>query len=203
MDLSIGAMRERSLAEGPGERFAIWVQGCSIQCPSCFNPHFWNPKFGTNKSVSSLVKQILDAYLCNTLLEGITLLGGEPFEQPKSLGEVAREVKSFGLSVMVFTGYTLEELEDQSHPDFKSRKKFLKYIDLLVDGPYEAESIDLERPWVGSKNQRFHFLSSRYTAEEIFSRANDKLEITVSASGIASINGWATSDSLEKLLENL
>jgi len=203
LNLQLGSIRERTCAEGPGERFAIWVQGCSLRCRGCFNPHFWNPRFGMTTSAEQMVRQILDAVERFPDLEGITFLGGEPFEQSAPLAWVARKVKTHGLSVMTFTGYTIEELCDQTHAEFELRKEFLQFTDLLVDGRYEAPNIDSQRPWVGSTNQRFHFLTERYTPEIIFKQTTDRIEITLSPRGTATVNGWATSDAVEKLLENL
>jgi anaerobic ribonucleoside-triphosphate reductase activating protein len=201
--LSLGSIRESTTAEGPGVRFAIWVQGCSIKCRGCFNPHLWNPKLGAKKSVSELIKQICAAREINPAIEGVTFLGGEPFEQAEPLTWIATRMKEIGLNIMIFTGYTLEELQNPSHKDFKIRKELLELTDLLVDGRFEEQNIDLNRPWVGSTNQRFHFLSNIYSPEIIFKSAKDRLEIKVSAQGLASINGWATTDKLEKLIENL
>lgn len=201
--LSLGSLRESTSAEGPGVRFAIWVQGCSIQCRGCFNPHLWNPKLGTKKSVSELTEHIFAACQINPAIEGVTFLGGEPFEQAEPLAWIASRVKERGLNVMIFTGYTLGEIQDPSHRDFEIRRELLKHTDLLVDGRYEEQNIDMNRPWVGSTNQRFHFLSDTYSPEVIFGSSKDRLEITISAQGFASINGWATSENLEKLLENL
>ncbi len=203
LNLSVGSLREVTCAEGPGIRFAIWVQGCSLQCHGCFNPHFWNPRFGSIKSVRNLSEQIFEVVKNNQEVEGVTFLGGEPFEQPAPLAWIARAVKNRGLTVMIFTGYTLEELQDPSHADFEARKELLKYTDLLVDGRFEHQNVDSDRPWVGSKNQKFHFLSNVYSPEHIFKSAKDKIEITVSSDGLASINGWATSRNLENLLDNL
>ena len=203
LNLQIGSYRTNTCAEGPGTRFAIWVQGCSLQCVGCFNPHFWNPRFGSIIPVQELVALIVETAQHDPELEGVTFLGGEPFEQSAPLIEIAQEIKKHHLSVMTFTGYTLEELEDKSHPDFKVRSDLLRSTDLLVDGRYEADNIDKERPWVGSKNQRFHFLTDRYSPQDIFKEARDRIEITISSNGTAAVNGWATSDSLEKLLDNL
>jgi anaerobic ribonucleoside-triphosphate reductase activating protein len=203
LDLQIGSYRTHTRAEGPGTRFAIWVQGCSLQCAGCFNPHFWNPRFGRTIPVQHLIELIVEAAQHYPELEGVTFLGGEPFEQSAPLVQIAQEVKKHQLSVMTFTGYTLEELEDKHHPDNKLRSDLLDSTDLLVDGRYEANNIDNERPWVGSKNQRFHFLSDRYSPDAIFTEIGDRIEITISSNGTAAVNGWATSDSLEKLLENL
>lgn len=203
LTLRIGSIRDRTRSEGPGIRFAIWLQGCSLKCLGCFNPHFWNPNLGTVISVDALFLQIKAAMERFPEIEGVTFLGGEPFEQSTSVAVLATKVKSLGLSVMTFTGYRFDELQDTSHSDFISRQDLLRHTDLLVDGRYETEKIDKVRPWAGSTNQNFHFLSKRYTPESLFTNAYDSIEINVSSEGTTKINGWVTSDSLEKLLENL
>jgi anaerobic ribonucleoside-triphosphate reductase activating protein len=203
LNLRIGSIRDRTRSEGPGIRFAVWLQGCSLRCAGCFNPHFWNPNLGTVVSVDALLLQIKGSIQRHPEIEGVTFLGGEPFEQSISLAALAAEIRTQGLSVMTFTGYRLDELEDTSHSDYFSRQELLRQTDLLVDGRYESDKIDKIRPWVGSTNQNFHFLSERYCPESLFINAKDSIEINVSPQGIAKINGWATSDSLEKLLENL
>lgn len=203
LNLKIGSIRDRTRSEGPGIRFAIWLQGCSLRCPGCFNPHFWNPNLGTVISTDDLILQIKESLQRYPEIEGVTFLGGEPFEQSESLAVLAAEVKSHGLSVMTFTGYCFDELQDSSHSDFNSRQDLLRYTDLLVDGRYESGKIDKLRPWAGSTNQNFHFLSNRYAPESLFTNAYDSIEINVSAQGTTKINGWITSESLEKLLENL
>ena len=203
LNLKIGSIRERTRSEGPGIRFAIWLQGCSLRCSGCFNPHFWNPNLGTVVSIEDLSLQIKESVQRYPEIEGVTFLGGEPFEQSTSVAVLAAKVKSLGLSVMTFTGYRFDELQDTSHSDFISRQDLLRHTDLLVDGRYESEKIDKVRPWAGSTNQNFHFLSKRYAQESLFTNAYDSIEINVSAQGTTKINGWVTSDSLEKLLENL
>lgn len=203
LTLRIGSIRDRTRSEGPGIRFAIWLQGCSLKCLGCFNPHFWNPNLGTVISVDALFLQIKAAMERFPEIEGVTFLGGEPFEQSTSVAVLAAKVKSLRLSVMTFTGYRFDELQDTSHSDFISRQDLLRHTDLLVDGRYESEKIDKVRPWAGSTNQNFHFLSKRYAPESLFTNAYDSIEINVSSEGTTKINGWVTSDSLEKLLENL
>lgn len=203
LNLKIGSIRARTRSEGPGIRFAIWLQGCSLRCSGCFNPHFWNPNRGTVISTDDLISQIKESLQRYPEIEGVTFLGGEPFEQSASLAFLAAEVKSHGLSVMTFTGYSFDELQDSSHNDFESRQDLLRYTDLLVDGRYESDKIDKARPWAGSTNQNFYFLSNRYAPESLFTNTYDSIEINVSAQGTTKINGWITSDSLEKLLENL
>ncbi len=135
-------------------------------------------------------------------VEGVTVLGGEPFDQAAAFAEFGSEVQQAGLSVMVFTGYELEHLEGGDAPP--GAAALLAVTDLLVDGPYVAELRDISRPWVGSTNQRFHFLTDRYRhLADSLARARDRLEVRVSPSGELAINGWATVPQIDALLEEL
>ena len=176
--------------EGPGIRFCIWVQGCKKHCSGCWAKDTW--KFGvgskyTVEELFSLIKQ-------ETQLEGVTFLGGEPFEQTKELAVLAQMIKSAGLSVVCFTGYTLEELRLKNSADINS---FLENIDLLIDGGFEKEKFDLSRPWVGSSNQRFIFLTDRYNQEEI-SLYKNKIEVRISQDGKTEINGMGDFDKVKQ-----
>lgn len=178
-------------AEGPGTRFAVWVQGCSIQCKGCFNPHLWSPFGGNKLSPSHLADKALSS---NS--EGITLLGGEPFEQADSLSIFAEMVRNQGMSVMTFTGYTLPVLQRRA-TNSEGISKLLAATDLLVDGPYVANQIDNQRPWVGSRNQQFHFLTDRYSElEDRLSSLPDRLEIRIGSDGSVQLNGWLSPEQL-------
>lgn len=188
----------RTEAEGPGVRFAIWAQGCSIQCPGCFNPHLWGSRGGHKVMVSDLEKQILDAAEDGEI-EGITLLGGEPFEQAPAFARLATAVRKAGLSVTVFSGYELAQLETSNAPEGASA--LLAQTDLLVDGPYRAGQPDDSRPWVGSTNQCFHFLTNRYRPlAPALTAAPDRIEVRVGRTGEVLLNGWANVDQLNALL---
>lgn len=193
--LRIGAVVPRTEAEGPGRRFAVWAQGCTIRCVGCFNPHLWGEAGGHLVAVDDLVDEALGADV-----EGVTLLGGEPFEQAVPFAEFANRVRQGGLSVMVFTGYTREHLESRDGP--VGAAELLGSTDLLVDGKYIAGLPDTARPWVGSTNQRFHILSERYRDldEAALEASNDRIEVRVSAAGDVVINGWASVDQLDALL---
>jgi anaerobic ribonucleoside-triphosphate reductase activating protein len=183
-------------AEGPGSRFAVWVKGCSLQCDGCFNPHLWSSRGGILVSPDDLLQEVLTADV-----EGVTLLGGEPFEQAPALARFADLVRRSGLSVMVFSGYRREELERSVAPGVR---ELLAATDLLVDGPYIAEQPDRERPWVGSTNQRFHYLTDRYRHLEAgLGALADRIELRVTPSGDVSLNGWATLDQLDTLLSGI
>jgi len=202
-EIAVAATRERSMREGPGIRYVIWVQGCSLKCKGCFNPHFWSQHGGSTRDVDSLLQDTIAARIKFPEIEGVTFLGGEPFEQAESLAELSKKLRQQNFSIMVFSGYTLAELKDEKSSEYKSRLDFLNSIDLLVDGRYQQDNLDIDRPWVGSKNQEFHFLSERYSSETLFNSTKDGLEITVLNSGEVKINGWATDSQLENLLEKL
>ena len=141
----------------------------------------------TVEELFSLIKQ-------ETQIEGVTFLGGEPFEQTKELAVLAQMIKSASLSVVCFTGYTLEELRLKNSADINS---FLENIDLLIDGGFEKEKFDLSRPWVGSSNQRFIFLTDRYNQEEI-SLYKNKIEVRISQDGKTEINGMGDFDKVKQ-----
>jgi len=109
----------------------------------------------TLMSVDAVAQDILDT----DGIEGVTFIGGEPFWQAGALAEVARRVREAGLSVMVFTGMTRKAIERQRRPDFDA---FMGQIDLLIDGPFLQHLLVHDRRWIGSSNQRIHFLTDRY-----------------------------------------
>ena len=184
-------------AEGPGRRAALWVQGCSIRCPGCFNPHSWNFDSGEPLGWFEL-EEAVRASAADHDIEGLTLLGGEPFDQAAPLAALAQAVQADGLSVMTFTGYVLEDLRSAGREDWD---RLLAATDLLVDGPYLAQRPERRRPWIGSDNQRFWFLTERYAhlADELGAIPN-RLEIRISRSGEVAVNGFATVAALEDLL---
>ena len=200
--VQIARVVERTTAEGPGARFAVWVQGCTIRCDGCFNPHLWTTIGGTPIDPYELAARAVAAGVEGGV-EGVTLLGGEPFEQPGPLAAFAVAVKVAGLSVMTFTGHTLEELQARATAEVGVRA-LLEATDLLVDGAYQADSPDRVRPWVGSTNQRFHFLSDRYAhLRSTLDELPDRLEVRVATDGTLSVNGWATVDQLDELLSDM
>jgi anaerobic ribonucleoside-triphosphate reductase activating protein len=155
--IRIAATVDVTEAEGPGARFAVWVQGCAVRCPGCCNPHMFDPAGGEEVDPAALLAR-LDGV--RDRVEGVTLLGGEPFEQAGALAAFARGVRDRGLSVMAFTGHLLEDLR-VDRPS--GSRELLACVDVLVDGPYRADLPETARRWSGSANQRFHFLTDRYS----------------------------------------
>ena len=95
-------------------------------------------------------------------LEGLTFLGGEPFLQAEGLADIAEYAHNLNLSVMIFSGYEYTEL---SKNKFSGSKRLLNSTDLLIDGEFDNTQIETTRNWVGSTNQKFHYLTDRYSAK--------------------------------------
>ncbi len=176
--------------EGPGSRFCIWVQGCKKHCKGCWAKDTWEFGVGTKYSVEELFSQIKEV----ENIEGVTFLGGEPFEQAQELALLASKVKSLGLSVLCFTGYTIDELRAKND---ESVNFLLSQIDLLIDGGFEEDKFDLSRPWVGSSNQQYHYLSDVYSPE-VISQYKNKIEARISADGRLEVNGMGDFEQIKR-----
>ncbi len=171
-------------AEGPGKRFAVWFQGCPLRCPGCCNPEFLPFTGGQTRTLEEMTAWISQARH-ESDIEGITLLGGEPFAHTVASLALASVSHRLNLSVMIFSGFTIEELRNRHEPEVT---ELLAFTDILVDGPYEREKPDTKRRWIGSTNQRIHFLTNRYSFDDQW-RAQNTLEIRVVGQEI-SINGF-------------
>jgi anaerobic ribonucleoside-triphosphate reductase activating protein len=182
--LSVAQIVPFTEAEGPGVRFALWFQGCPLRCPGCCNPEMLPFEGGTRQTVAEVLARIDQAQREHGV-EGITLLGGEPLAHAAGAAVLARAVRERGLSVMAFSGFTLEEARQLPEP---AVAELLALTDILVDGPYVREQPDTERRWIGSTNQRIHFLSERYHFDERWHKRNT-LEIRL-ADGELTVNGF-------------
>lgn len=119
-------------------------------------------------------------------IEGVSVLGGEPFEQAEGVAEFCEQVKSGGLSVMVYSGYTLAELKKKSEP---AVSRLLAATDLLVDGRYQKEHPETRRRWLGSSNQVMHFFTSRYSPDDERFYKPNTVELRW-LDGQLTVNGW-------------
>lgn len=154
-------------AEGPGRRFALWFQGCRLRCPACCNPEMLPFEGAQTLSAEEVVAQMRSA-LEHDGIEGITLLGGEPTAHAVGAVLLARAARHLGLSVMVFSGHTIQELLRSSDP---AVPELIEQTDLLVDGPYLRELPETGRRWIGSSNQQVHFLTDRYRSDDLLAAA--------------------------------
>ncbi|MBN2735381.1 MAG: radical SAM protein [Spirochaetales bacterium] len=151
---------EESTVNGPGNRSVIWTQGCPHKCPNCFNRETWDINGGSLISVEDLLSKIPFS-----LIDGISISGGEPFLQFNELLPLTREVKKRGKDVLVYTGFYFNELQESLEYDYSD---FLKTIDILIDGPYK-EDVKQSHPWAGSGNQGILKLENGKKIGEIFS----------------------------------
>lgn len=172
-------------AEGPGRRFALWFQGCPLRCPGCCNPEMLPFEGGEAHTVADMVASMAESQRRDGI-EGITLLGGEPLAHAAGAALLARGARSLGLSVMIFSGYTLAEARALPEP---AVAELLALTDILVDGPYVRELPDAQRRWIGSTNQQIHFLTDGYRADDPCWRTRNTLEIRLTPSALT-VNGF-------------
>ena len=149
MKLRIAGTVNDSIVDGPGIRFAIFVQGCPHNCEGCHNPA--THAFGAGKETS--VERILEEFDKDPLLDGVTLSGGEPFCQPVPMAAIARGVKERGKNVFAFTGFTYEELVKKAQSG-DGTQELLDLCDMIVDGRFVLAERDLSLRFRGSRNQR-------------------------------------------------
>lgn len=146
--MRLSGIVEESIVDGPGLRYVLFTQGCPHHCKGCHNPQTHSFEGGFPFTAEAALAQMRE----NPLLSGITLSGGEPFEQPRALCAVAEGVHAMGKTVVTFTGYTYEALLDRRDDAWTAR--LLELTDLLIDGPYVENLRDLELRFRGSSNQR-------------------------------------------------
>jgi len=173
--LNIADVRHKSHVNGPGIRSVVWVQGCSRQCPGCFNPHTHPHKPVKLLNPAELGYRLAD--IKDTI--GITISGGEPFQQAEACTILAETAKAAGKSVMVFTGFPFEELKKSPEPWIQ---RFLKAIGLIVAGPYIQELKCESKLWRASRNQTVHFLNGN-AEETIEGEASEGPVIEIKADG--------------------
>ena len=176
-------------AEGPGKRVCVWFQGCSHHCSGCFAKDTWG--FETKSLYSS--DEITKLFDKDPQLEGIKLLGGEPFDQPDALLKLLQAVKAKKKSTVVFTGYTYEFLKDNNN----IFKEILTHIDVLIDGEYKQELRSFDVPLIGSTNQRYWFLTNRYCMKDF---PKNRIEAIIEKNGVIKFNGMGDFPALEKQL---
>jgi len=148
-ELRVAGIERESIVDGPGIRLVVFAQGCSHNCPGCHNPSTHSFNGGMTMSIGSIL-QILRG---NPLLEGITLSGGEPFEQAEGFAELASGAREMGYHVMTYTGYTYDEIiaGSDGRPGWGD---LLDNTDILVDGPFMMGKKNMLLKFRGSENQR-------------------------------------------------
>ncbi len=155
--MNYGEIKKYDIANGEGIRISLFVSGCTHHCRGCFNEETWDFLYGRPFTVET-EQEILEA-LSPDFVDGLSLLGGEPFEQQNQrvLLPFLKEVRSYfpQKSIWCYTGYLFEEeLLRDSRARCESTDELLGLIDVLVDGEYMEELKDISLPFRGSSNQR-------------------------------------------------
>ncbi len=172
-------------AEGPGRRFALWVQGCSLRCPGCCNPELFDAAKGRTLAVDDILRELRQA-AHEHRIDGLTVVGGEPLEQLEALTALVGGTRSLGLGSIVFTGYNWQEATRR--PGFAHLQAVL---DTLVSGRFDARLREPQvggRRFIGSTNQVLHHISERYAAPELW-RGAPTMELKIGPSGEVEASG--------------
>ncbi len=147
MTVRIAGVVRESIVDGPGIRFVVFTQGCPHHCPGCHNPESHDPAGGYDCDIEKILTEIKK----DPLLKGVTFSGGEPFDQPEPLAELAAEIKKLELDLFIYTGYLFEDLQGRRDP---ATDRLISLADYIVDGPFLLSQRSLELKFRGSKNQR-------------------------------------------------
>lgn len=129
--------------DGPGFRTSIYFSGCEHHCPQCHNPSTWSHDAGAEMTLEQLILRIKENDL------NVTFSGGDPMFQIDSILILAKEICALGKTIWCYTGFTFEQVA--SHPKMS---ELLKYIEVLVDGPFVNDLRDTDLLFRGSSNQR-------------------------------------------------
>lgn len=194
--LNVHAVVHFSHANGPGARAVVWTQGCSLHCPGCINPltHSHKPRILVDP------QQLADSIVAIPCIEGITVTGGEPFEQPVAVGPLCRAVGESGLSVMVFTGWTYKSI--CQHRD-EAIQNLLGQIDILVAGPFIKRLADKDLLWRGSSNQQIRLLTDRYSPDILQENKQLQVEGQLTSGASLQVTGFPEKSDIAALTERL
>jgi len=160
--LRVFRIYHNSVVEGPGRRSVIQTGGCLLRCIACHSVETHPMDSGVEMNVAEIVERVLAPE--GEPREGVTILGGEPFLQPKGLLALMQSLKERDQHITLYTGYTLDDLV---HRDDQTIRQILELTDILIDGPFVKELSDNAGEWVGSRNQRLIFRPALYASTNI------------------------------------
>ena len=182
---NVHATMSHTRANGPGIRFAVWVQGCSLGCSGCFNPETHASGDGARST-----DDIFGALLASLPVDGVTVTGGEPLEQPAALTDFVRLIRSdprtSGSSVIVLSGFTPDEIRSDV-----SRSAAVEFVDTVVAGRYNR-GLHLGAGLRGSSNKTYWHLSDRHDDDDFMTVPEG--EILIGTDGSITLTGmheWA------------
>lgn len=197
MDLRLSRVHFPVTTLGPGRRLGIWFQGCSIKCPGCISADTWS----TNRGHTTLEHLLAEISLFLPGAEGVTISGGEPFEQPDALVALLRALRQrTGADTLVYSGYSIESLA-------QTLAKASGLIDALITDPFELHSAH-SRPLRGSDNQRMHLLTAlgreRFSQyERPLTKADKSLDVMFDEDGSVWLAGIPSRGDFQRLRDLL
>lgn len=187
--INIAEIVPNSRIYGPGKRFVIWVQGCSLHCHGCWNKDMWSFEINQLYNINVLYEMVKE----QDEIEGITILGGEPLHQSKALMSLVKLLKNDGYSIMLYTGFEEDEIHDIISKDLVS------YSDIVIFGRYLEESRSTFLRWRGSSNQNVWINEHspyKNMQEQIHDKVNE-IEVHVHDDGDVTIVGYPEDELLK------
>lgn len=148
MKFKIGGFLDNSLVNGDGIRAVIFVSGCIHNCEGCQNEFMQDFNYGEDASIDDIMQRIKRNM---PIIKGVTFSGGEPFESAVALSMLSEEVRSKGLDIWCYSGYTFEEIISSGDSD---KLRLLSSIDVIVDGKFNETLMEGASKYTGSSNQR-------------------------------------------------
>lgn len=180
--LNIADVYPVSYSNGPGRRSVIWVQGCTLKCPGCFNqafqPHI-SQYLVDPQNFALKITDLCQEHNC----EGITLTGGEPFQQSQAVVQFVEIIRENDFNIVCFSGYTYPKLVESTHEDIRT---LLGMIDLLIAGPFDISN-QCYRTWFHDPDKELVYITDRISSERINNLQD--LEFIVEGSDI-SVTGF-------------
>ena len=146
--MKIAGIVTNSLEDGDGVRSVIFTQGCSLHCPGCHNKHTWD----FNDGIEMTDEEIILYLEKNSIAKKVTISGGNPLEQGSRLLSLLNKLKLLGYNIWVYSGFTFDYIK-------KAYPNHLKYIDVIVDGPFISDLKNESLKYMGSSNQRIIYLN--------------------------------------------
>ena len=153
--MKVGRLLSPVHSLGPGERIGLWTQGCSRKCEGCISPELQeiSGKDIHEEALSKIIIQVADKNNC----DGITISGGDPFEQADALLRLLKHIRNRFKDILVYTGFTLDEIQEGKTG--KSGIECLEFIDVLIDGRYHKELNTPDCVLRGSSNQNIYYFN--------------------------------------------
>lgn len=181
------SVEENEHLYGPGKRFLLFCQGCSLHCKGCVNKHLWDFSGGNEISVEEIIS------LCDDV-DGITLHGGEPLDQSENILKLIRMLKEKEKTIVLFTGYSYAELN-------KTQRICWKMSDIVIGGRYIEEKRNIYLQFRGSTNQKVYFHKGKLKSYKLKDGISVAL-LNIENNGFVNIKGFQTNE-LNKVLEKL